>query len=146
MLLAESVTDHVTVVVPKGKLTGELFVIEATVQLSPVTETPKTTPEAVHKFKSVLTVISAGAVFEGAIVSETVINCVAETVFPAESLTCQTTDVIPGVNKAGALFDGTPTPQLSVADATPILTLQLVEIMFAGIVKTGSSLSLTVIV
>ena len=62
MLLAESVTDQVTVVVPIGKLTGALFVTDATVQLSPVTGTPKTTPEAVHKFKSVLTVTSAGAV------------------------------------------------------------------------------------
>ena len=50
MLLEESVTDHVTEVVPKGKLTGALFIIDATVQLSPVTGTPKTTPEAVHKF------------------------------------------------------------------------------------------------
>ena len=57
-MLAESVTDQVTVVVPIGKLTGALFVTASTVQLSPVTGTPRTTPEAVHKFKSVLTVIS----------------------------------------------------------------------------------------
>ena len=73
MLLAESVTDHVTVVVPIGKLAGASFVTEATVQLSPVIGRPKATPEAVHKFKSVVTVTFAGGVFKGAIVSETVI-------------------------------------------------------------------------
>ena len=57
----------------------------------------------------------------GTIVSETVINCVAETVLPASiCLLVQTTGVIPSVNTAGALFDGiNPTPQLSVAEATP---------------------------
>ena len=95
MLLAESVTDHVTVVVPIGKLIGALFITDTTVQLSPVKGLPKTIPEAVHKFKSVLTVTSAGALLSGAIVSETVINWVAETVFPAASVTIHTTGVIP---------------------------------------------------
>ena len=83
MLLAESVTDQVTVVVPIGKLAGALFVIDVTVQLSPVTGTPKTTPEAIHKFKSVLTVISAGALLSGAMVSETVTNYFAISSVPS---------------------------------------------------------------
>ena len=145
-MLAESVTDQVTVVVPIGKLTGALFVTAATVQLSPVIGTPRTTPEAVHKFKSVLTVTSAGALLSGAIVSETVTSWVAETVFPAASVTIHTTGVVPKPNVAGALFVGINPPQLSVADAAPKSTLQLLETMSAGIVKTGSSLSLTIIV
>jgi hypothetical protein len=143
---AASVTVHVTVVVPDGKLAGALFVTDATVQLSPVTGTPKTTPEAVQEFKSVATVILGGAVFKGAMVSDTVISWVAETVFPAASEICHTTAVIPSVKTAGALLVGMPTPQLSVADATPISTLQFVERTSAGILNTGASLSLTVIV
>ena len=78
-------------------------------------------------------------------VSETVTNCVAETVFPWLSVTCHTTAVIPGEKEAGALFAGVTTPQLSVAEATPIVILQFELTISAGIVNTGNSLSSTVI-
>jgi len=143
---AASVTVHVTVVVPIGKFTGALFEIEAIVQLSPVIGAPSATPDAVQASKSVVTVTSAGAVLRGAIVSETVTSWVAETVLPSASETCQTTAVIPREKTAGALLVGIKPPQLSVALATPISTLQLGERISAGIVSTGSSLSLTVMV
>ena len=146
VLLAESETIHVTVVVPRGKIKGLLFVTEATVQLSLEIGSPKTTPEAVHSFKSVFTIISAGAAFNGATVSETVTSCVEDTVFPATSVTVQTTGVIPISNAAGALFEGTSPPQLSVADAIPISTLQFVDTISIGTVNTGFSVSFTVIV
>ena len=85
-----------------------------------------------------------GGVFTGAMVSETVTICIAETVFPWLSVTRHTTVFLPGENEAGASFSGVPTPQLSVAEATPILTLQFELTISAGIVNTGNSLSSTV--
>ena len=132
--------------VPIRKFAGALFDMEAIVQLSPVIGAPSATPDAVQESKSVVTVTSAGAVLRGAIVSETVTSWVAETVFPAASETCQTTAVMPREKTAGALLVGIRSPQLSVALANPISTLQLGERISAGIVSTGSSLSLTVMV
>ena len=146
VLLAKSETLQVTVVVPIGYIFGALLDTLPTVQLSEVVGFPKTTPVASHEFISVVTTTSAGGEISGAIVSDTVTNWVAETVFPEESVTDQITGVNPIGNVNGALFVGETTPQLSVADATPIVIEQFAEIISAGIVKVGLSTSKTVIV
>ena len=120
--------------------------MEATVQLSSETGAPRITPEAVHLSKSVSTKISGGGLFVGAVVSETVISCVADTVFPEASEAIHITGVIPKLNEAGALFESAIISQLSVAEATPISTLQSTEVISPGILKTGFSESLTYIV
>ena len=66
---------------------------------------------------------------------------------PLASVTCHVTAVIPRGNTTGALFDGVKAKsQLSVAEATPIVTEQLPVIMSFGIVSIGGWLSITVIV
>ena len=146
VLLAKSETLQVTVVVPIGYIFGALLDTLPTVQLSEVVGLPKITPVASHEFISVVTTTSAGGVISGAIVSDTVTNWVSDTVFPEESVTDQITGVIPIGNVNGALFVGVTTPQLSVADATPIVNEQFAEIISSGIVKVGLSTSKTVIV
>ena len=60
-----SVTVHVTVVLPNGKLAGALLVTLATVQLSAVTGVPKLTPLAVHLLASANTLTLGGQVIVG---------------------------------------------------------------------------------
>ena len=72
-----SVTVHVTVVSPSGKLFGASFVVEATLQLSSVVSLPSVTPVASHVPASTFTVTAAGAVIVGSILSTTVTVCVA---------------------------------------------------------------------
>ena len=141
-----SLRHSITVVVPIGYIFGALLDTLPSVQLSEVVGLPKITPVASHEFISVVTTTSAGGVISGAIVSDTVTNWVSDTVFPEESVTDQITGVIPIGNVNGALFVGVTTPQLSVADATPIVNEQFAEIISAGIVKVGLSTSKTVIV
>ena len=114
-------------------------------QLSEVVGVPNTIFVASQELLLVEVVISEGAIFTGAVVSETVTNCVAETVFPEPSVTCHITAVTPKGNEAGALFAGTKSPQLSVAEATPMETEQVPVTISGGRVIIGSSLSTTII-
>ena len=142
---ALSVTVQVTVVIPVGKLEGASWVTLATEQLSEEVGSPKSIPVATQELLDVEVIISAGATLIGAVVSETVTNWMAETIFPELSVTCHTTGVTPIEKSAGALLVRLKTPQLSVADATPIVTEQFPEKTSGGKVNTGSSLSTTVI-
>ena len=89
-----SVTVQVTVVVPAKNSNGALFVTLATLQLSAVIGVPKTTPAAPQDADEA-TVIAAGAIIVGFIASTTVINWLTEVEFPLESITVQTTVVVP---------------------------------------------------
>jgi hypothetical protein len=73
-----SVTVQVTVVAPNGKLAGASFVVEATLQLSPVVGVPRVTfaRAVVHTPASTLTLTAAGAVMVGSMLSTTVIVAV----------------------------------------------------------------------
>jgi hypothetical protein len=64
-----SVTVHVTVVFPSGKVAGALFVTDATKQLSAVIGEPRATPLAVHRPASEFTTTSAGQVIVGGVTS-----------------------------------------------------------------------------
>ena len=68
---APSVTVQVTVVTPKGKAVGALFVVEATEQLSAVMGVPNATPVAVQAVL-IVAVTLAGAVIVGKTLSVTV--------------------------------------------------------------------------
>ena len=121
--------------------------VELTPQLSLVVGSPRLIPvkAALHDPVSVETETVAGAIFIGANVSETVISCVAETVLPFTSVTCQITAVVPKENVYEALevipkeFTGKPTEQLSVAEAVPIEMVQSIEKISGGIFKIGFS-------
>ena len=79
-----SVTVQITVVTPKGKARGALFVTEATEQLSPVVGVPRATPVAVQP---VLVVVAtfAGPVIVGFTLSVMVTVKKQVAVLPAES-------------------------------------------------------------
>ncbi len=66
MLPASSVTIQVTVVIPIGKLTGALLVIEAMVPLSVAVAIPIDNPFAIFKPASVDEMTLAGQVITGA--------------------------------------------------------------------------------
>jgi hypothetical protein len=66
-----SVTVHVTVVTPNGKVAGASFVTLATVQLSDVVAAPKLTLNALH-VPFAFTATFAGAVIVGFVLSFTV--------------------------------------------------------------------------
>merc|ERR1711965_59985 len=101
-----SVTVHVTVVFPSGKVPGALFVGEPTLQLSAAVALPSVTLVASQVPASTLTVTAAGAVMVGSILSTTVTVCVA--VFPDPSVTVHITVVFPSGKVPGALFVGEP--------------------------------------
>ena len=67
-----SVTVHVTVVDPTGKIAGALFVTDAMPQLSAKIGEPSTTPDAEHKPKSAAAVTLDGGVTVGNWLSKTV--------------------------------------------------------------------------
>ena len=81
VLPLESVTVHVTVVFPNGKVPGALFVTEATAQLSAVNGDPKTTFVAIQPLL-VETLTAEGAVIVGLVASVTVTVCVLVELFP----------------------------------------------------------------
>ena len=89
-----SVTVHITVVFPNGNETGALLVTVETLQLSPVTGTPKDTPVAVHA-ELVTTTFVVGQIIVGFTVSLTVTICVQVDVFPEPSVTVHVTIVLP---------------------------------------------------
>ncbi len=94
VLPALSVTVQVTVVEPNGKVAGALFVTDATPQLSAVTVLPKlliTAPQLAFAD----TLIAAGAVIVGLMLSTTVTFCVTVVLFPELSVTVQVTTVVP---------------------------------------------------
>ena len=66
-----SVTVQVTVVAPRGKLTGASFVVVATLQLSPVVGVPNVTllSAVLQAPASTFTVTAVGAVIVGSIIS-----------------------------------------------------------------------------
>ena len=80
MFALSSVTVHVTVVVPIGKVDGALFVTELMSQLSQVKGVPRLTPVALHVALALI-VTFAGAVIVGLILSITV-----TVAFPNETL------------------------------------------------------------
>ena len=65
VLPERSVTVHVTVVAPTGKVAGALLVVEATPQLSDVVGEPSDTEDAVQSPASAFTVTFAGQVMVG---------------------------------------------------------------------------------
>ena len=144
-----SVTVHVTVVVPNGKVAGALFVTLATVQLSAVVAVPKVTVVATQLL-SADAVTFAGAVIVGFVLSITVIVWVAVVLFPAASVAVQVTVVFPNGKLAGASFDVTALVQLSIATGVPKLAMVAVQLLSAetviseGATRYGPVLSLTV--
>ena len=91
---AASVTVHVTVVAPIGKVVGALFVTVATVQLSAVSGVPNATFKAKQSLL-VETVTAVGAVMVGTATSLTVTVCVLVVVFPDPSTAVHVTVVTP---------------------------------------------------
>jgi hypothetical protein len=146
-----SVTVHVTVVAPNGKIAGALFVTDATEQLSDVVGAPRATPLAVHNPASAETVTFAGQLIVGNCVSLTVTVCVQVAVNPAPSVTVHVTVVIPSGNVTGALFVTDATEQLSDVVGEPNATPDAVHVpapastvTFAGHAIVGAWLSVTV--
>jgi len=72
-LLLISVTVHVTVVVPTGKLAGASLVTVATAQLSLAIGVPNVTPVASQELASGLMFKSAGHIIDGSVTSTTVV-------------------------------------------------------------------------
>jgi hypothetical protein len=153
VLPAKSVTVHVTIVFPKGKVVGALLVVMILVQLSLASGVPKTTPVAVQ-LEFALTVTAEGAVIVGFVLSTTVTTCVAVAIFPALSVNVHVTVVLPIGKDVGALLVTLATLQLSVVYALPnkkdaFGTLQLVDAektTFPGGTIIGKPLSTTVTV
>src|SRR6185436_13225505 len=90
-----SVTVHVTVLVPSGKLAGALLVTEATAQLSPVTGMPRLTPVAEQELVLAETVTSAGQMMVGGSGSFTVTVNEQVLVLPLASVTTKRLVVTP---------------------------------------------------
>jgi hypothetical protein len=67
VLPCTSVTAHVTVLVPTGKLAGALLVTLATPQLSETVGAPRLTLDAEHRPESALTVLVGGQVIVGGV-------------------------------------------------------------------------------
>ena len=149
MLPALSVTVHVTVVVPIGKVAGALLVTPAIPQLSEVTGAARTTV-AKQEPGSALAFTAAAHVMVGFSLSVTVTFCVQVAELPALSVTVQVTAVVPIGKVAGALLVTDATVQLSeVAGAarTTVVKQDPAEagaVTFAGQVIVGFSLSVTV--
>ncbi len=78
-----SVTVQVTVVVPRGKVAGALFVVDAIPQLSAVVGAPRGTPVASQVPGSEFIDTLAGVVIVGCSASVTVTLCVALSVSAA---------------------------------------------------------------
>jgi hypothetical protein len=113
-----SITVHVTVVVPKAKVGGALFVTDATEQLSAVVGVPRLTLNATHE-PFAFTVTFEGALIVGFVLSITVTVCMDIAVFPDPSVTVHVTAVVPNGNVAGALLVTEATVQLSAVVGTP---------------------------
>lgn len=115
---ASSVTVQTTIVFPKGKTPGALFVTEATWQLSPVIGVPKVIPVAMHP-TLVVVKTSGGQLIEGLMLSTIVMVWLHVEIFPAPSVTIQVTVVLPRGNDKGALFVTDATLQLSFEVGAP---------------------------
>ena len=151
VLPAPSSTVHVTVVVPNGKVAGASLVTVTLVQLSVATGFPKFAITAAQ-FVLAFTVMFAGAIIVGLVLSSTITFCVAVAVFPALSVTVQVTTVVPNGKVPGALLVTEATPQLSAVVGVPKVTPKALHDEFAltvtatGAVIVGSSVSFTVTV
>jgi hypothetical protein len=151
---AASVAVYVTVVIPNGNTSPEVWVL--------VSVTPKQLSLAVgavhvaipsHEPTVVLVLMFAGRpTIAGAVLSITVITCVAVAVFPTASVAVQVTLVVPSGKIAGASFVTVTAVQLSVATGLPKLAITAshtplaLTVMFAGATIVGFVLSLTVTV
>src|SRR6185295_487128 len=142
-------------VFPCAYTSGALLVTVSNPQLSLVaTGTPSTTPLAVHRPASVLTVTLAGQVIVGASWSSTVTTCAQVCRLPLVSTAVQVTVVFPCAYTSGALLVTVSNPQLSlVATGTPSTTplavhrpASVLTVTLAGHVIVGGVVSLTVIV
>jgi hypothetical protein len=153
VLPAESVAEQVTVVVPTGNVEPEAGVqtgvIEPSTKSVAVAVNVTTVPEEL----GAATVMSAGTLTEGLVVSLTVTVNEPEAVLPRVSDVEQLTVVVPSGNvepEAGVqLTDRVPsTRSVAVAVNVTILPDALVAsaMMFDGSVRVGAVVSLTVIV
>ena len=95
ILPEESSTVQVTVVTPIWKVSGALFVTEATLQSSFVISVPKSTAEAVHNPGSTPTIGLESIRIVGSVLSLKKTFWVAVDMFPDESLTVHVTIVFP---------------------------------------------------
>ena len=149
MLPALSVTVHVTVVVPIGKVAGALLVTEATVQLSEVAGAVSTTV-AKQEPGFVLAFTAGAQVMVGFSLSVTVTFWVHVFVLPALSVTVHVTVVVPIGKVAGALLVTEATPQLSAVAGAARTTVakhdpaSALAFTAAAQVMVGFSLSVTV--
>ena len=118
VLTDESIALQVMIVSPKGygpTLSGNGVNIPST--LSDAVATPNTT---VVNSPVDSTVISAGAITSGGVVSRTITLCVAEPILPAASVTLQVTVFDPNAKGPVLFAIGVNTPStLSVAVAVP---------------------------
>lgn len=150
VLPAPSVTVHVTVVAPNGKLAGASFVTLATVQLSEVVGEPRVTPVAEQEPASVFALTLEGHTMVGFWLSVTVTVCVQVAVLPALSVTVQVTVVVPNGKLDGASLVTLATIQLSEVTGVPKATevaehepASVLTVILEGQVMTGFSVSVT---
>ena len=116
----ESVAVHVTIVSPRGNVSGASLVIDDTSILSSAVE-----------FSSVILLpsnpVASATIFSGVsilgdVVSTTVTNCVPDTELPALSEAVQVTIVSPRGNFSGASLVIDDTPTISEVSAIPRIT------------------------
>ena len=124
----------------------------ATEQLSPVTGVPSPTPDAVHIPLLESIVISTGQEIVGSSLSSTVIVWLQTAIFPAASVTVQTTVVASNAYGSLLLFETLATVQLSSVTGIPKPTPEAVQnplsestVMSIGQEIVGSSSSSTTI-
>ncbi len=144
----ESVAVQWTVVVPCGKRAGASFVTVTDPQASEADAVPRLTacPDGeVHS-----TVMSAGTLRLGGVVSTTFTACVAEEWFPESSVAVQVTVVVPYPKRTGALFvtagegshasDTVADPSVTACPSCEVHS----TVTFAGAVIEGGVVSTTV--
>ena len=107
-----SATVHSTIVIPRKKLSGALFVIISVSQLSFADIALRSTPTATQP-SAASTLIAGGQITEGTTLSTTVTNCSHVVLFPESSVMVHVTVVVPNGNTAGASLVGRLVEQLS---------------------------------
>ena len=142
LLLFASTAVQVTFVVPKGNTSGASFVT-VTPKISLYTGVPSSTGVPVAEVAS--TVLSAGAVSSGGVVSRTVTYCTFSVLLLFASTAVQVTFVVPKGNTSGASFV-TVTPKISLYTGVPSSTgVPVAEVastvLSAGAVSSGGVVS-----
>ena len=146
--LSEAV--HVTIVSPRGNVSGALLVIDDTPTISEVSTIPRITK--LFKGFSASWIIFSGGINSGSSVSTTVIVWKNNEEFPDESVAVQVTIVSPNWNSSGAsLVISGLVSTWSNADAWPTSTTIpdesiISSVMLSGPVITGWVVSSMVIV